>query len=124
MRPLPVAPIAGAPSFMPGLCVMRATPVPLVDVGALLRETAPPCFTRFIAVRTGDRRVGLAVEGVHGIRELPADASSELPPLLGSGADLVESMATLDHELLLVLRTGVIVPDDVWPSVSEQWTNA
>lgn len=98
--------------------------MPLVDLGALLGETAAPRFTRLIVVRAGDRRVGLAVEGVHGIRQPPDDAMSALPPLLGRSDHLVESVASLDEELLLVLRAGIRVPEDVWLAMDDRRGNA
>ena len=35
MRALPVEPIPGAPSFVPGLAIIRGAPMPVVDLGLL-----------------------------------------------------------------------------------------
>jgi len=115
MRPLPVAPFAGAPSFVCGLSLIRGTPTPVVDVGALLGDGEPPRAARFVSVRTGQRHVALAVEGVLGIRELAAESLSELPPLLGDvGRAAVAHIGALDAELLVVLEAARLVPESLW----------
>jgi len=117
MRPLPTTPLAGAPAFVAGLSVIRGQPVPVVDVGALLGSPEPPAATRFVIVRAGDRRVALALEAVLGVRVLP-DGKEPLPPLLQeAGAEAVSAVATLDRELLVVLRAGRLVPDALWASL-------
>jgi hypothetical protein len=40
-----------------------------------------------------------------------------VPPLLATAAsEAVAALATLDSELLVVLRAARILPDEVWPS--------
>ncbi|MEV6495091.1 chemotaxis protein CheW, partial [Actinoplanes sp. NPDC051633] len=51
MRPLATRPLAGAPAFMSGICIMRGVPTPVVDVARLLGG-GPAEITRFLAVRT------------------------------------------------------------------------
>jgi purine-binding chemotaxis protein CheW len=113
MRPLPVTPLAGAPAFVQGLSVIRGTPVPVVDLGALLSGSDPAKPTRFVTLRLDGRCVALAVEGVLGIRELPGTLSS-LPPLLAdASAEAVSALGILDAELVLVLEAARLVPDSV-----------
>ena len=115
MRPLPVAPLAGAPPFVCGLALIRGRAVPVVDVGMLLGAAEPPAFARLVTVRTGARRVGLAFEAVVGCRELPLEAMAELPPLLSeAGEGAIAAVATLDADLLLILKVARLVPDSTW----------
>lgn len=119
MRPLPVEPLAGMSDFVLGIAVIRGAPVPIVDASALLgpADGAPP--TRFVTIRSGDRRVGLAVDEVLGVHELPRAALQELPPLVReASAEVVSALGTLDTELLLVLRAAHLVPEDVWQTLS------
>src|SRR5688500_13404284 len=81
MRPLPIDPIANAPSFMLGVAVVRGAAVPVVDCGAFVQAEAPAGHTRWTSVRAGERTAILAFEAILGVRELPAD-SDGLPPLL------------------------------------------
>lgn len=117
MRPMPVEPLAGAPSFVRGLAVIRGAAVPVVDVAELL-GAAGEMPGRFVTLRLGARNIALAVESVLGLSALEPSALAELPPLLDRAANgAVESVGLLDAQLVLVLRAARIVPDDVWPLV-------
>lgn len=116
MRPLPVSQLPDVPPFVLGVAVVRGAPAPVVDARALLGECASPRPAgRFVSLRQGARRAALAVDEVLGVRVLDAAAVAALPPLLeGVAAGLAESIATRDARLLLVLRAGRLVPDEVW----------
>ena len=112
---MPLTAIAGLPSFVRGMSVIRGIAIPVVDAGALLGSHEPPEPTRFVTLKTEERQVALAVEQVVGIRELSAVSLQDLPPLLRTvDADLVAAVGLLDSELLLVLQTARIVPESVW----------
>jgi purine-binding chemotaxis protein CheW len=114
MRPLPIDPIAKAPSFMLGVAIVRGSPTPVIDCGAFIQESAQPEHTRWASVRCGERTAVLAFEAILGVRELPV-LSDDLPPLLsGAPSELLAGLALLDRKLLLVLHGGRLVPDEVW----------
>jgi len=113
LRPLPVEPLAGAPHFVCGISILRGVPVPVVDLGQLL-AAEPVQPSRFVALRTGLHTVAIAVETVLGVRALAGETASKLPPLLRSAAsDVIRSLGSLDRELLLVLDSGKLVPDEL-----------
>lgn len=116
MRPLPVSALAGVPAFVLGLSIIRGAPVPVVDARCLFSGTEERGdSTRFVSIKSGNRRAALAVDGVIGVRALRSVSLGELPPLLReANADVVEAIGTLDAELLLVLRSARIVPESVW----------
>jgi purine-binding chemotaxis protein CheW len=117
MRPLPVEPIAGVPSFVQGLAVIRGVPIPVVDAASILSGDASHP-TRFVTVKTGTRRIALAVDAVVGVIEIPPDAVDVLPPLFHSnGLDAISAIGVLDADLLLVLQSTRLVPDDVWATI-------
>jgi purine-binding chemotaxis protein CheW len=120
MRPLPVEAIAGVPSYVLGLSIIRGAPVPVVDTAGLISaERARP--SRFVTIRAGRRHVALAVDAVLGIRPLPAESLAELPPLLGPDrADVIAALASLDARLLLVLEATRIVPESLWETLAER----
>ena len=114
LRPLTVEPLWGAPGFVCGLSIIRGVPVPVVDMGRLLgsERTRP---TRFVTLRAGARTVAIAVDAVIGVRALGSAGTGELPPLLsGAGNAAVLSLGSLDRELLLVLKSGRLVPDELF----------
>lgn len=124
MRPLPVEPIQGVPSFVRGLAVVRGVPTPVVDAASLLNGDGSQA-TRFVTVRTGTRRVVLTVDAVVGVIEIPPDAVDGLPPLFQShGLDAISAIGALDADLLLVLRSTRLIPDDVWATIQSSGTTA
>ena len=112
MRPLAVAPLAGAPDTVPGLAVIRGAAVPVVFPGALF-DTEGCAPGRYVTVRTSHGPVALAVDAVLGICEFAPSAYQMMPPLLQDAArNAVEAIGALDSELLFILNTSGIVPDD------------
>jgi purine-binding chemotaxis protein CheW len=121
MRPLPITPLPGSPRFVLGVSIIRGEPVPVIDVATLLVDADPTEPTRFVTVEVGERTAALAVDAVLGVRTLPPDEFDALPPLLeGANGDVIAAIGTLDAELLLVLRTGRLVPDSVWSALERE----
>lgn len=112
MRVLPIEVVSGAPPYVRGLCIMRGTPVPVIDPGLLVGDQAMQ-VKRLVAIRTGGRAVALAVDAVLGIRAIGAESLNQLPPLLReAAAETVAAIGMLDAELLFFLHTARIVPED------------
>ena len=122
MRPLPIEPLAQSPPFVLGLCLLRGSPVPVVDARLLFGEHGDPP-ERLVAIRVGSRLIALAVDSVIGLRSIEADTSVGLPLLLQDAGDVVAAVGTLDAELLLVLNTARIVPQAVLDSVDAEGTS-
>lgn len=117
MRPLAVEPVAGAPHFVQGLAVVRGAAIPVVDAARLLGGSSIRA-ERFLTIVAAGRRIALAVGAVLGVRPLPSASLAELPPLLhDAGADVIAAIGLLDAELLLVLRSARLLPDEDWPAV-------
>ncbi|MFW6079512.1 MAG: chemotaxis protein CheW [Gemmatimonadota bacterium] len=69
VRGRPVVRLPGCGSGVHGLVNLRGRLLTVIDLGAALglRASAGEAGHRFLVVEQGDRRVGLAVEGVHGL---------------------------------------------------------
>jgi purine-binding chemotaxis protein CheW len=119
MRPLPIESIRGAPAFVRGISVVRGAPIPIVDLRVLLGDDqARPL--RLVALRiAGDRRVGLLVDRVVGIRDRLELSSDRLPPLLRDTGDLVDELGRLDGQLLSVLQTANLVAEELYQRLVE-----
>jgi purine-binding chemotaxis protein CheW len=120
MRPLPIEPVPAVPSFVQGVSIIRGIPTPVVDLGVLLGLPSG-VGDRFVTLRLGDRQVALSVDSVVGVCELDASKIQGLPPLLGeSSKEVIDTMGTLDEQLLVVLSAGWKLPDEVWLALSAQ----
>jgi len=121
MRPLPVENLPAAPSFVPGLALIRGVPTPVVDLAALVGAAERVEPGRFVTVKAGARQVALAVDSVAGLRTLPRERLAELPALLAEAATGgVAAVGALDGELLAVLDCARLVPDRVWSAVARE----
>jgi chemotaxis signal transduction protein len=116
LRPLPTTPCSGVPAFVLGAAVVRGAAVPVVKLDVFL-GAAPSAATRFVLVRCGDRAAALAVDAVSGVASL-AGVAPAATPLLGAGEGAFEALGALDGELVALLRTARIVPDDAWRAIA------
>jgi purine-binding chemotaxis protein CheW len=128
MRPLPFEPLAELPPFVRGLSLIRGWPTPVVDARTLLGSDDRQPAGRYVTLRLSQsdaRRVAaLAVDAVLDIVNLEESTLGGLPELLGAAPnELVSALGSLDRELLLVLKHGRIVPDELWQKL-EQEVNA
>lgn len=121
MRPLPVEPISGVPSFVLGISIIRGIPTPVIDLEGVVCSPSERA-ERFVTLRVGDKQVALSVNAVIGIRDLAEAVMMEaLPPLLQRASeDAIETIGTLDQQVLLVLREGWELPDEIWQALTTQ----
>jgi purine-binding chemotaxis protein CheW len=114
MRPLPLEALKEMPSFVEGLSIVRGAPVPVVDLARLMGHESKARRTRFVVVRVHQRYVALAVDRVIGVGAIPLGATA-LPSLLGeANAELIAAVGSLDARLLVVLKSGLILPEAAW----------
>ena len=114
MRPLTVRPLAGTPSYVRGVTIMRGVPTPVLDVARLVAGEEAE-IVRFVAVRTERGPVAFATGPVLGIRPAAADTAAG-PAVLYGGASsrLVAGVGTVDAEPILLLQSMRVLPDEVW----------
>jgi len=117
MRPLPIEPLAHMPAFVRGVSIIRGVPTPVVDLGVVIGAPGGAA-ERLVTLRLGNRQVAFSVDAVLGVRDLDLSTIQELPPLLrGTSHELIEAIGTLDDEILMVLRAGWELPDEVWQAL-------
>lgn len=118
MRPLACQSVASAPAYVRGASIVRGTSIPIVDLGELLGDSAKSTRARLVSLRVdAERRVGLLVDEVLGLRDRRSIRAQALPPLLqNAGAQTIEELGRLDGQLLTVLQAGNLIPAEVWES--------
>jgi purine-binding chemotaxis protein CheW len=121
MRPLPVNPIPTMPPFLMGVAIIRGAVSPVVNVARLVDDTSDTLPTRFVTLKLGTHTVAFAVDDVLGIRALNADLVEGIPLLLHAVENSnVAAITVLDAELLLVLQSARVIPEDVWETLDSE----
>ena len=121
MRPLAIEVVAGTPSFIVGVSVIRGAPIPIVDLRVLLDGEPSTSFSRFVTLKVGERGIAVGVAGVIGLRPLDPTQLDRLPPLLRDvRMDFIAAIGSLDAQLLVVLRAARIVPAELWAGLTER----
>jgi purine-binding chemotaxis protein CheW len=110
MRMLPIEAVAGCPSIVRGLSVIRGAPTPVIDA-ALLLDGQPGQCERLVTVRTGKRTIALATQAVVGVWGVADGELDDLPPLLGN-VEAIAGLKMLDQQLVILLHVARIIPDD------------
>lgn len=119
MRPLPVEPVADMPGYVRGLSLIRGEPTVVIDLARLFDSGGAGPSNRFVVVRAGGRPAALAVEAVSGVHRVEAASLAEVPPLLrGASTQAVAAIGSLDRELLVVLETARIIPEELWAALA------
>jgi len=119
MRPLPLESLPSTLPFVSESPSSVAFPVPIVDAGALIGTHEPPqrrgsshWWSRGAPSRWPSRVVV-------GVRELPAEALGDLPPLLATRARTsFSAIGVLDDAFLVVLRVTRLLPDSTWNALA------
>jgi purine-binding chemotaxis protein CheW len=120
MRLQPIEPAPGASAVVRGISVIRGLATPVLDLQLLLDGTPGETATRMLTVRTDRGTVALCVDAMLGVRRFKQSEFAATPPLLaGAQRELMDALAVLDDQLLLVLRSARLVPDLDWRSLPE-----
>lgn len=98
--------IANAPNFIKGVVNLRGTIVPIVDMRLKFNcsKAEYNAFTVVIILNLRDRIVGVVVDSVSDVMELPADSLKAAPDVDSViGSDAVLGLGSLGDRMLILL---------------------
>jgi purine-binding chemotaxis protein CheW len=107
-----ITPIPNAPSFVRGVMNLRGTVVPIIDLRARFSMTEKDYdqFTCIIVVNVGTRVVGLVVDTVSDVLNIPNDSIADPPELASVGdSSCITGMGKLGERIVMLLDTGRLV---------------
>lgn len=110
-----ITPIPNAPVFVRGVMNLRGTVVPIIDLRARfsMNEKDYDQFTVIIVVNVGSRVVGLVVDTVSDVLNIPTDQIAEPPELAGNGdSSCITGMGKLGERIIMLLDIGRLVGAD------------
>lgn len=110
-----ITPIPNAPVFVRGVMNLRGTVVPIIDLRARfsMNEKDYDQFTVIIVVNVGSRVVGLVVDTVSDVLNIPTDSIADPPELASSGdSSCITGMGKLGERIIMLLDIGRLVGAD------------
>jgi len=110
-----VTPIPNTPAFIRGVINLRGTVVPVVDLRAKfsMEATEYNKFTVIIVVTVGVKVIGLVVDAVSDVLDIPASEIRKAPDL-GARVDtrFISGMATIGDRMTVLLDMERLLSDD------------
>ncbi len=110
-----VTPIPNTPPFIRGVINLRGTVVPVVDLRAKFSMEATDYnkFTVIIVVNVGAKVIGLVVDAVSDVLDIPASEMRTAPDL-GARVDtrFISGMATIGERMTVLLDIERLLSDD------------
>lgn len=110
-----ITPIPNTPPHVKGVMNLRGTVVPVVDLRTKfsLKAVEYTKFTVIIIVTVAEKTIGLIVDAVSDVLEIPASHIRPAPSL-GTRADtrFISGMAEVDEKLAVLLDLDRLLSDD------------
>jgi purine-binding chemotaxis protein CheW len=112
----PITPIPNTPSHVKGVMNLRGTIIPVIDLRTKLgmREAEYGSFTVIVVVRVGVKVVGLIVDTVSDVLNIP-ESDIQAAPDFGKPVDakFIEGMAKAGDRLVVLLGIEEVLGGDV-----------
>jgi purine-binding chemotaxis protein CheW len=110
----PATPVPNTPAYIKGVMNLRGTIIPVVDLRAklALTETEYNQFTVIIVVMVGTKVVGLIVDSVSDVLNIPKSDMQDVPEF-GSTVDVrfIEGMAKAGEKIVMLLDIDKVVAE-------------
>ena len=110
-----VTPIPNTPAHIKGVINLRGTVVPVVDLRAKfsMETTEYNKFTVIIVLTVGEKVIGLVVDAVSDVLDIPAAEMRQVPDL-GARVDtrFISGMATIGERMTVLLDIDRLLSED------------
>ena len=115
LRMTPIAPVPGAPHFVLGIVNLRGNVVTVVDsrVRFGLMSKEPDEYTRIIIVEAQDVVIGLLVDAVAEVVEVPSKSIETSPSIGGEDrSKYIKGVQTREDSLLILIDLDLLLVED------------
>lgn len=115
-----ITPIAETAPYIRGLIRLREHNIPIIDLGLRLRESAVEHSgtSKIVVLSTSIGDLGLIVESIGEIINLPQQDVSHVPPLaFDVGNHVLSSVAVHNGQLIPILDVQILLSDEAITSI-------
>jgi purine-binding chemotaxis protein CheW len=109
-----ITPIPNTPCHVKGVMNLRGTVIPVIDLRVKFSMDAKEYdkFTVIIVANVRNRIVGLVVDAVSDVLDIPADQVRPTPELGRTDTKFIRGMATLGEKLVVLLDMEKLLSED------------
>jgi purine-binding chemotaxis protein CheW len=112
IRLVEVTHVPRAPKFMEGVINLRGQLIPIIDLRTrfgMQRITATKS-TRIVVTEIGSKRVGIVVDSVSEVLNLPVENVEDAPEMIaGVGTEYIQGVGKMDERLIIMLDLTMVI---------------
>src|SRR5215469_13935222 len=112
IRMVEITHVPRAPRFMEGVINLRGQLIPIIDLRTRFGMTKipPTKSTRIIVTEIGNKRVGIVVDSVSEVLNLPMENVEDAPEMIaGVGTEYIQGVGKMDERLIIMLDLTMVI---------------
>jgi len=115
IRMVEITHVPRAPHFMEGVINLRGQLIPIIDLRT--RFSMPRALltksTRIVVTEIGNKRVGLIVDSVSEVLNIPIEQVEEAPDMIaGAGTEYIQGVGKVNDRLIILLDLTMVMSGD------------
>ncbi len=112
IRMVEITHVPRAPRFMEGVINLRGQLIPIIDLRTRfgMSRIDPTKSTRIIVTEIGSKRVGMVVDSVSEVLNIPIENVEDAPEMIaGVGTEYIQGVGKLNDRLIIMLDLTMVI---------------
>jgi purine-binding chemotaxis protein CheW len=112
IRMVEITHVPRAPHFMEGVINLRGQLIPIIDLRTRfgMSRSAPTKSTRIVVTEIGNKRVGIVVDSVSEVLNIPIENVEGAPEMVaGVGTEYIQGVGKLGERLIIMLDLTMVI---------------
>ncbi len=115
IRMVEITHVPRAPRFMEGVINLRGQLIPIIDLRTRfgMSRIDATKSTRIIVTEIGSKRVGIVVDSVSEVLNIPIENVEDAPEMIaGVGTEYIQGVGKMDERLIIMLDLTMVISGD------------
>ncbi|HEY1977322.1 MAG TPA: chemotaxis protein CheW [Candidatus Baltobacteraceae bacterium] len=112
IRMVEITHVPRAPRFMEGVINLRGQLIPIIDLRTRfgMSRINPTKSTRIVVTEIGNKRVGIVVDSVSEVLNIPIENVEDAPEMVaGVGTEYIQGVGKLGERLIIMLDLTMVI---------------
>jgi len=112
IRMVEITHVPRAPRFMEGVINLRGQLIPIIDLRTRfgMSRIDPTKSTRIVVTEIGNKRVGIVVDSVSEVLNIPIENVEDAPEMVaGVGTEYIQGVGKLGERLIIMLDLTMVI---------------